>query len=225
MITFDNVSKTYENTGTVALNNVSFNIDDGEFVFITGESGAGKSTITKLIIAEEKVNNGKIIVDNIDLETLNPKQIPSYRRSIGMIFQDFRLLSTKTVYENIAFALRIVGEDSKTIRNRVLKVLETVDLTDKEKALPDDLSGGERQRVSIARAIVNRPDVLIADEPTGNLDPNMTYEIMSLLEKINEQGTTVLVVTHDNYIVKDMKKRVIQLEKGELVRDDNEGEY
>lgn len=225
MITFDNVSKIYENTGTVALNNVSFNIDDGEFVFITGESGAGKSTITKLIIAEEKVNNGKIIVDNIDLETLNPKQIPSYRRSIGMIFQDFRLLSTKTVYENIAFALRIVGEDSKAIRDRVLKVLETVDLTDKEKALPDDLSGGERQRVSIARAIVNRPDVLIADEPTGNLDPNMTYEIMSLLEKINEQGTTVLVVTHDNYIVNDMKKRVIQLEKGELVRDDNEGEY
>ena len=226
MIYFNNVCKEYDNTEKViALSNVNFHIEQGEFAFIIGQSGAGKSTITKLILAEEKLTSGEIIVGGYDLSKLSHRQIPYYRRNLGVVFQEFRLISTKNVYKNIAFALRVRGASSKEIDKIVPQWLEVVRLSDKANAMPDELSGGERQRVAIARAMVNNPAVLIADEPTGNLDPVMTDEIVQLLKQINEMGTTVIVVTHDTNIVNSMHKRVIELNNGEIIRDESQGEY
>ncbi len=225
MIYFNNVNKVYESTDTEALSDVSFHIDEGEFVFIIGQSGAGKSTITKLILAEEKQTSGNIYVGGVDLSQLTDKQIPYYRRSLGVVFQEFRLLSTKNVYNNIAFALRVRGASSEEISELVPQWLELVRISDKANAMPDELSGGERQRVALARAMINNPVVLLADEPTGNLDPVMTEEIMQILTQINEMGTTVIVVTHDINVVNSMQKRVIELENGHIVRDERHGGY
>lgn len=225
MVCFENVIKEYSNTETVALNNVSFYIEPGEFVFIIGQSGAGKSTITKLILADEKQTSGNIYVGGIDVSQLTDKQIPYYRRSLGVVFQEFRLLSTKNVYNNIAFALRVRGASSEEIREIVPQWLELVKISEKAYCMPGELSGGERQRVALARAMVNNPAVLIADEPTGNLDPVMTAEIMQILTQINEMGTTVIVVTHDINVVNSMKKRVIELNSGCIIRDEKHGGY
>jgi len=225
LIYFKNVCKEYESTETLALSDVSFDIKHGEFVFVIGESGAGKSTITRLILADEKITSGSIIVDGTELSLLKNKQIPYYRRSLGIVFQDFRLLSAKNVYNNIAFALRVRGASSEEIKKIVPKCLELVKISDKAKCMPDELSGGERQRVAIARAMVNNPKVLIADEPTGNLDPAMTEEIMQLLTEINDSGTTVIVVTHDINVVNSMHKRVIELRNGHIIRDERHGGY
>ena len=225
MIYFCNVFKEYNSTETLALNDVSFHIEQGEFVFIIGESGAGKSTITKLILAEEKQTYGNVYVGGIDVGELTDKQIPFYRRSLGVVFQEFRLISTKNVYNNIAFALRVRGASKEEIKEIVPQLLELVKISDKANAMPEELSGGERQRVALARAMVNNPALLIADEPTGNLDPIMTEEIMELLSLINEMGTTVIVVTHDPHIVNTMHKRVIELKNGSIIRDEQHGGY
>ena len=225
MIYFENVYKEYDNTETLALSDVSFHIEQGEFAFIIGQSGAGKSTITKLILADEKQTSGNIIVGGFDLSELTDKQIPYYRRSLGVVFQEFRLLSTKNVYNNIAFALRVRGADSEEIREIVPQWLDLVRISEKAYCMPGELSGGEKQRVALARAMVNNPAVLIADEPTGNLDPVMAAEIMQILNQINEMGTTVIVVTHDINIVNSMQKRVIELSGGQISRDEKQGGY
>lgn len=225
MIYFKNVSKLYESTDTLALSNISFHIDRGEFVFIIGASGAGKSTVTKLITAEEKITSGSIIVNGMEISKLSPKEIPAYRQSIGIVFQDFKLISTKNVYENIAFALKIAEYSPELIPQLVNEALVKVELSDKARVMPHELSGGERQRVAIARAMVKKPSVLIADEPTGNLDPYMSHEIMNIIELFNKSGTTVLIVTHDSAIVNSMKKRVIEISDGKIVRDDTRGSY
>lgn len=225
MIYFENVYKKYENTETVALSDVSFHIEQGEFVFIIGQSGAGKSTITKLILADEKQTSGNVYVGGVDVDKLTDKQIPYYRRYLGVVFQEFRLLSTKNVYNNIAFALRVRGASNEEIKDVVPQWLELVRISDKAYCMPDELSGGEKQRVALARAMVNKPSVLIADEPTGNLDPVMTAEIMQILAQINEMGTTVIVVTHDINVVNSMQKRVIELNDGFIVRDEKHGGY
>lgn len=225
LIYFENVCKKYESTETIALSNVSFHIEQGEFVFIIGQSGAGKSTITKLILADEKQTSGNVYVGGVDVDKLTDKQIPYYRRYLGVVFQEFRLLSTKNVYNNIAFALRVRGASNEEIKEIVPQWLELVRLSDKATCMPEELSGGERQRVALARAMVNNPSVLIADEPTGNLDPVMTAEIMQILTQINDMGTTVIVVTHDINVVNSMKKRVIELSDGYIVRDEKHGGY
>lgn len=225
MVYFENVFKEYPNTDTIALNDVNFYIEPGEFVFIIGQSGAGKSTITKLILADEKQTSGNILVGGVDLSQLTDKQIPHYRRSLGVVFQEFRLLSTKNVYNNIAFALRVRDASSEEIKEIVPQWLDLVRISDKAYCMPDELSGGERQRVALARAMVNNPAVLIADEPTGNLDPIMTAEIMQILTQINEMGTTVIVVTHDTNVVNSMQKRVIELRNGCIIRDEKHGGY
>lgn len=225
MVFFENVSKIYEETGTQALDNVSFHIEHGEFVFIIGSSGAGKSTLTKLMLCEEQMSGGSVIINGVDVGRLKKKDIPYYRRSIGMVFQDFRLLQNKTVFDNVAFALEIRGASKRAIRRAVPNVLSMVGLSDKAKVKPNQLSGGEQQRVALARAMVNNPPVLIADEPTGNLDPVTSEEIMLLLEDINKRGTTVIVVTHDRDMVDKMQKRVIELDSGSLVRDEEKGAY
>ena len=224
MITLENVSKAYS-TGAPALNNVSLKIEAGEFVFVVGDSGSGKSTLIKLLLRELLPTSGKIMVNDIDVASLRHKQIPKYRRKLGVVFQDFRLLKDRNVYENVAFAQRIVQTPSKEIKKNVPSILSTVGLAGKYKARPKQLSGGEQQRVALARALVNNPPILLADEPTGNLDPKNSWEIMKLLEEINERGTTVLVVTHNREIVNAMKKRVITLNKGVIVNDEKEGTY
>lgn len=224
MISFMNVSKEYDNH-VKALSNVSLDIDKGEFVFLVGSSGAGKSTLIKLLLKEENPTDGKIILNNTDITNVRNRRIPLIRREIGVVFQDFRLLPNKKVYENIAFAMEIVGERPKEIRRRVPMVLSMVDLSRKSSCYPDQLSGGELQRVSIARAIVNNPPVLIADEPTGNLDPDTAWEIMKVLSDINRRGTTILMATHAKDIVNSMKKRVIEINKGRIVRDEQKGGY
>lgn len=224
MIRFINVSKTYDN-GTKALNNINISIDKGEFVFLVGPSGAGKSTIIKLLLKEEEPTSGTLALNNIDITKVRNRKIPYIRRNIGVVFQDFRLLSNKTVYENISFAMEIVGAHPKEIRRNVPMVLSMVDLSGKAYSYPDQLSGGEHQRVSIARAIVNSPPVLIADEPTGNLDPDTAWDIMKVLKDINRRGTTVLMATHAKDIVNNMKKRVIAIEAGRIVRDEEKGVY
>ncbi len=224
MILLKNVTKTYSN-GTVALKNVNLYIKKGEFVFIVGPSGTGKSTLIKLIIKEEVPSQGDIIVNDFDVANLNRHDIPYLRRSIGPIFQDFRLLSNKTVYENIAFAMKAVETAPKAIRRQVPYILGMVGLCSKAKAYPHQLSGGEQQRVSIARAIVNNPAVIIADEPTGNLDPETAWDIIKLLQDINKRGTTVIIATHAKEIVNTMQKRVIALEDGRIVRDEEKGVY
>ena len=224
MITLENVSKAYS-TGAPALNNVSLKIEAGEFVFVVGDSGSGKSTLIKLLLRELLPTSGKIMVNDIDVASLRHKQIPKYRRKLGVVFQDFRLLKDRNVYENVAFAQRIVQTPSKEIKKNVPSILSTVGLAGKYKARPKQLSGGEQQRVALARALVNNPPILLADEPTGNLDPKNSWEIMKLLEEINERVTTVLVVTHNREIVNAMKKRVITMNKGVIVNDEKEGTY
>jgi len=219
VIFFNNVTKQYDN-GTIALDNINFFIDKGEFVFIVGSSGAGKSTITKLILCEEKPTSGTILINGIDVGGLKHREMPYYRRQLGMVFQDFRLLPNKTVYDNIAFAMQVRGATNREIRRAVPNVLSMVGLSGKAKVRPHELSGGEQQRVALARAMVNNPPVLIADEPTGNLDPATADGIMQLLEDINKRGTTVLTVTHAKDIVNKMKKRVVEISNGKIIRDE-----
>lgn len=224
MITFDNVSKTYEN-GFIALRDVSFHIDKGEFVFLVGSSAAGKSTIIKLMMKELDHTGGEILINGIDVGDLRRKDIPYFRRTLGVVFQDFRLLPNKTAQENVAYAMEIVGASSRDIRKNVPAVLSMVGLAHKAKMYPSQLSGGEQQRVAIARAIVNNPAVLIADEPTGNLDPETALEIMEIMDAINKRGTTVVMATHAEKIVDSMQKRVIVIEGGKVAHDEKKGGY
>src|SRR5574344_3022916 len=224
MIEFRNVSKTYD-TGTEAVHNANFVIDKGEFAFLVGSSGSGKSTLIKLILKEEEPTSGTIIINGKDTTFLKPKRIPYLRRSMGVVFQDFRLLSDKTVYDNVAFAMYIVKATPRHIRRQVPMVLSLVGLSGKAKMYPNELSGGEQQRVALARALVNNPSRLIADEPTGNLDPETAWGIMTLLNDINMRGTTVVIATHAKDIVNRMQKRVIKISKGHIVRDERKGGY
>ena len=224
MITMANVSKAYVE-GIPAIKNISLHIDRGEFVFIVGDSGSGKSTLIKLLLKELEPTSGKITVNGQNLGRLKRKQIPRYRRKIGVVFQDFRLLKDRNVYENIAFAQRVIMTPTRKIRREVPKMLSLIGLAEKYKSFPKELSGGEQQRVALARALVNHPALLLADEPTGNLDPKNSWEIMKLLESINEKGTTVLVVTHNREIVDEMKKRVITMKRGVIISDEKEGGY
>ena len=224
IIFLHNVSKTYS-TGAPALNGVTLSIDSGEFVFIVGDSGSGKSTLIKLLLRELTATSGSVYVMGHNLAKLKHRQIPKFRRNLGVVFQDFRLLNDRNVYENVAFAQRIIETPAKEIRRNVPSVLATVGLAGKYKAKPKRLSGGEQQRVALARALVNKPSILLADEPTGNLDPRNSWEIMKLLEEINDNGTTVVVVTHNREIVNAMQKRVITMKKGVIVSDEEEGGY
>ena len=224
MIEFRNVSKTYD-TGTEAVHKANFNIEKGEFAFLVGTSGSGKSTLIKLILKEENPTSGNIIINGKDTTYLKPKRVPFLRRSMGVVFQDFRLLPDKTVYDNVAFAMYIVNATKRHIRRQVPMVLSLVGLSNKAKVYPNELSCGEQQRVALARALVNNPSMLIADEPTGNLDPDTAWDIMTLLDDINKRGTTVVVATHAKDIVDKMKKRVIQIEDGHIIRDDKKGGY
>ena len=225
MALLNNVSKVYENSGTVAANGIDLEINEGEFVFLVGPSGSGKTTIIKLLTGEVKATDGEIFVNNFNLRKIKQRKLPMLRRTLGVIFQDFRLINDKNVYENVAFAMRVVGASSKEIAQRVPYVLELVGLEGREKRLPQELSGGEQQRVAIARALVNSPSLIIADEPTGNLDPVKSLELMLLLEKINELGTTVLVVTHEKELVNSFSKRVVAIDQGSIVSDGMDGYY
>jgi cell division transport system ATP-binding protein len=224
MILMKDIYKTYAN-GVTALNGINVNIDQGEFVYIVGPSGAGKSTFIKLIYREVKPSNGTIYINEKDLKDLKEKNVPFLRRDVGVIFQDFKLLPKLTVYENIAFALEVIEESPKSIRKRVMEVLDLVGLKNKARFMPNELSGGEQQRVTIARAIVNHPKIVIADEPTGNLDPETSWGIMKVFEEINSRGTTVLMATHSREIVNTIKRRVIAIEDGLIVRDEHRGDY
>ena len=224
MILLSNVSKIYPN-GSTALDDISFFIERGEFVFIVGPSGSGKSTLIKLLMHEEVATSGQVIINNDDVALLKRREIPYLRRSMGVVFQDFRLLPKKTVFENVAFAMDIIGASRKEIRKQVPNVLSLVGLSHKAKSYPDELSGGEQQRVALARALVNNPAFLIADEPTGNLNPKAAMEIMELLDDINKRGTTVIMATHAKEIVDRMKKRVIAIEDGKIARDETRGGY
>ena len=224
MINISEVFKTYDN-GTKALKGVSLEIENGEFAFIVGPSGSGKSTIIKLLAAELRPTSGKVIVNQFDVGSIRQRQIPYLRRTIGVVFQDFRLIDKKTVYENVAFVMRAVGAPSRVIKKRVPYVLDLVGLLHKARRYPTELSGGEQQRVAIARALVNNPNVIIADEPTGNLDPARSLELMMLLEKINSLGTTVLVVTHEKELVDQFSKRVIAIDSGVIISDKTGGYY
>lgn len=224
MIEISKLTKTYDR-GTKALRDVNITIDDGEFVFITGRSGSGKSTLIKILLKEVEPTSGRVVVNDMNLGKMPRRYVPKYRRRLGVVFQDFRLLNDKTVYENVAFAQRVIGESGRTIRESVPQMLKMVGLSSKYKFFPHQLSGGEQQRVAIARALINRPEILLADEPTGNLDPHNAMEIMGLLEKINRRGTTVIVVTHSHEIVDMMKKRVITIDRGMVIRDEEESGY
>ena len=218
MIEFRNVSKVYNN-GTEALHNINLTVEKGEFVFIVGSSGAGKSTFLKLIMCEERPNSGQVIVDGVDVSHIRKRKIPYIRRKMGIVFQDFRLIDHMTVYDNVAFAMRVVGASPRTIKTRVPYILSLVGLQHKAKHYPTELSGGEQQRVSLARALVNNPSMIVADEPTGNIDPALSFEIVDLLSEINRRGTTVLMVTHEHALVKHFHKRIIQIHSGEIVAD------
>ena len=224
MIRLIDIQKTYDN-GTRALKGVSMRIDDGEFVFLLGPSGSGKSTIIKLITGEIAPSEGRLMVNGYNMNTIRPKQVPGMRRTLGVIFQDFRLIEKKTVEENLTFVMRVVGASPREIKKRIPYVLQLVGLDHKGDRLPSELSGGEQQRVAIARALVNNPSVIIADEPTGNLDPQRSLEIMMLLEKINELGTTMLVVTHEKELVNRFAKRVVAIESGRVISDGMGGYY
>jgi len=224
MIHFDKVSKIYPDD-SVALEEISFSIEPNEFISIVGPSGAGKTTLLKMLLAEEKPTTGTVVFGDIDVHSLDKREINGLRRRIGMIFQDFRLLSDKTVYENIAFTMEAAGRTDEEIEEDVPHVLELVDLTNKAWNFPHELSGGEKQRVAIARALVNQPEVIIADEPTGNLDPVNTYDIVQILKKINDLGTTIILATHNKGIIDSLGRRVIAMERGRIIRDDKEGKY
>ena len=224
MIEMMNVTKKY-NKGITAINNLSIQIKDGEFVYVVGPSGAGKSTFIKMMYREEKATKGRIRVGKYDLMKIRDRQIPYLRRYVGVVFQDFKLLQHKTVYENVAYAMEVIEKSPREIKRRVEDVLELVNLKHRIDNFPNELSGGEQQRVAIARAIVNTPGILIADEPTGNLDPDTSMEIMDILERINEQGTTIVMATHNSQIVNEKKHRVIAIENGQIVRDQEQGEY
>ena len=224
MIEMSEVYKTYPN-GVLAINGINIKINQGEFAYVVGPSGAGKSTFIKMMYREEKPTSGKIIINGVDLSKLKESKVPFLRRSIGVVFQDFKLLPKLTVFENVAFALEVIGENPRSIKKRVLDVLDLVQLKHKARFFPNELSGGEQQRVSLARSIVNNPGVMIADEPTGNLDPDTSWEIMHLFEEINNRGTTIVMATHNKEIVNTLKKRVIAIEDGKIVRDEPRGEY
>ncbi|MBS4174129.1 cell division ATP-binding protein FtsE [Bacillus sp. FJAT-49736] len=224
MIEMQNVYKKYPN-GVIAANGLNVHIKQGEFVYVVGPSGAGKSTFIKMMYREEKATDGSIVVNGINLSKLKNSRIPYFRRQIGVVFQDFKLLPTLTVFENVAFALEVIEEQPKVIKKRVMDVLNLVGLKHKARMLPTELSGGEQQRISIARSIVNRPRVMIADEPTGNLDPETSWEIMRIFDEINNRGTTIVMATHNRDIVNTMRHRVIAIEGGKIVRDEHRGEY
>jgi cell division transport system ATP-binding protein len=225
MILLDRVTKTYGKVATPALDRISVHVEPKEFVIVVGQSGAGKTTLLRLLTREEKPSSGKIIVGGIDYDKLRDKDIPLLRRKIGVVFQDFKLLPNRTVFENVSFALEIVGATNHEIRATVPKVLDIVNLKGKEKRMPMELSGGERQRVAIARAIVRQPKILIADEPTGNLDPKHAWDVIKVLEKINHYGTTVLLTTHNQEIVNKLKRRVITIQHGQVASDRDRAEY
>ena len=224
MIEITKLTKTYDRSSR-ALKGLDISIEDGEFVFITGRSGSGKSTLLRILLKEVEPSSGRVVVNDMDLGKMPRRFVPKYRRMLGVVFQDFRLLKDRTVYENVAFAQRVIGVPGRTIRESVPRMLKLVGLSSKYKAFPHQLSGGEQQRVAIARALINQPAVLLADEPTGNLDPQNAMEIMKLLEEINRRGTTVIVVTHSREIVDMMKKRVITLDKGVVISDERKGGY
>lgn len=224
MIKLINITKEYKNSFK-ALNNINIHIEKGEFVFLVGSSGAGKTTLIKMLLKELQPSNGQIIINNKDITNLKSRKIPQLRRNIGVVFQDFRLLQNKTVYENIAFVMEILGYSSRDIRRKVPLALSMVGLSSRAHSYPNQLSGGEQQRAALARAIINKPNILIADEPTGNLDPDTAWEIMNIIKDINGRGTTVLMATHDKEIVNTLKKRVIALKDGQVVRDEVRGEY
>lgn len=223
LIEFRGVSKNYSN-GTHALDDVNIKINKGEFVFVVGASGAGKSTFIKLMMHEEKPNTGEVIVNGYKMSKIKNREVPYFRRTMGIVFQDFRLIPNMTVFGNVAFSLRVVGASSKDIRRRVSSVLSMVGLGNKARCYPNELSGGEQQRVGLARALVNNPQIIIADEPTGNVDPEMSYEIVDLLTEINRRGTTIVMVTHEHQLVRDFGRRVIMLEKGKIIADNAGGE-
>ena len=224
LIVFDNVTKTYQ-SGSPALNGVSLKVKKGEFVFIVGDSGSGKSTLIKLLLRELVPTDGEIYVNGVNLSKLRRRQVPKYRRNLGVVFQDFRLIKNWNVYENVAFAQRIVQTPNRLIKRNVPAILSIVGLASKYKAKPMQLSGGEQQRVAMARALINKPPILLCDEPTGNLDPKNSWEIMKVLEQINNRGTTVIVVTHNREIVNEMQKRVITMKKGVILNDEEKGGY
>ena len=224
MVEMKNVTMVYQ-SGTEALDNVSFSIDEGEFVFLVGPSGSGKTTLMKLITGEIRAKSGKIIVNDFDMRKIKRRKLPKVRKTLGIVFQDYRLIENMNVYDNVAFAMRVVGARRREIRERVPYVLDLVGLSGREKRMPDELSGGEQQRVAIARALVNNPRMVVADEPTGNLDPVRSLELMLLLEKINDMGTTILVVTHEKELVNALGKRVIAIDNGHVISDTEEGGY
>ena len=224
MIYVDRVSKIY-NGGVAALDDVSFSIEPSEFISFVGHSGAGKTTLVKMLLAQEKPTQGSVFFESINVHEVPLSKINALRRKIGTVFQDFRLLPNKTAFENIAFAMEAAGRSEEEIRSDVPHVLELVDLADKINSFPNELSGGEQQRVAIARAIVNQPDVIIADEPTGNLDPVNTFEVVQILKKINDLGTTIILTTHNKGVIDSLKKRVITIDRGKVIRDDKEGKY
>ena len=225
MVEMNNVSMVYESSGTEALNGVSFSIEDGEFVFLVGPSGSGKTTLMKLITGEIRAKSGKIIVNDFDMRKIKRRKLPKVRRTLGIVFQDYRLIENMNVYDNVAFAMRVIGARRREIRERVPYVLELVGLDGRAKRMPDELSGGEQQRVAIARALVNNPRMIVADEPTGNLDPVRSLELMLLFEKINDMGTTILVVTHEKELVNALGKRVIAIDEGKVISDGTGGYF
>ena len=225
MVQMQNVTKIYESSNTLALDSVDLTINEGEFVFLVGPSGSGKTTIMKLITGEVRPTSGKVVVNNFNMTTIRRSKLPRVRRTLGVIFQDYRLIENMTVYDNVAFVMRVVGAPPREIRKRVPYVLELVGLEGREKRMPNELSGGEQQRVAIARALANNPSMIVADEPTGNLDPVRSLELMLLFEKINEMGTTIIVVTHEKELVNAISKRVITIDGGHVISDGNDGYY
>ncbi len=225
MINFDDVSKQYKNSNTPALDGINLNIEQGEFVFLVGQSGSGKSSLLRLLLKEEKPSSGTVTVDGINVAKLPNRKVPAFRRTMGIVFQDFRLLPGKTVFDNVAFGMEVIGKSKKEIQQRIPALLDLVGLEEKAHRLPSELSGGEQQRVALARAFVNRPKLLLADEPTGNLDPSTSVGIMKLLDRINRTGTTIVMATHDVAIVDQMRKRIVQMENGKIIRDQERGMY
>ena len=225
MVRFEKVKMTYDSSGTLALDGVDLKVDEGEFVFLVGPSGSGKTSLMKLITGEVRADSGRVIVNDFDMMKIRRRKLPKMRRTLGVVFQDYRLIENMNVYDNVAFAMRVVGAPAREIRRRVPYVLELVGLEGREKRLPNELSGGEQQRVAIARALVNNPRMIVADEPTGNLDPVRSLELMLLFEKINQMGTTVLVVTHEKELVNAFAKRVVTIEDGHVISDGMDGYF